>query len=106
MTDIARIFTPLLVWLALFSGVYGLHGIGCGLGWPDMPVGVLSLHRLALISAFAAALAIQSLILLALARPFRSARRFVQNLTLTLAVTALLATGWTLIPVTFASSCR
>jgi hypothetical protein len=105
MTDIVRIFAPLLVWLALFSGVYGLHGIGCGLGWPDLRLDGLSLHRLALLSAFGASLAVQAALLFALARPFRSGHSFVQGVTLTLAVTALLATGWTLFPVIFASSC-
>ena len=106
MTDVARIFAPLLVWLALFSGVYGLHGIGCGLGWPDLRVGGLSLHRLALLSAYGESLAIQGAVLLALAHPLRSGQPFVRGVTLTRAVTALVATGWTLVPVTFASSCQ
>jgi hypothetical protein len=105
MTDVARIFAPLLVWLALFSGVYGLHGIGCGLGWPDASVGPWPLHRAALVAAWIGAVILQSLLLLALARPLRSTRPFVQGVSLTLAVSGVVAVGWTLFPVLFVSSC-
>jgi hypothetical protein len=106
MTDIVRIFAPLLVWLALFSGVYGLHGIGCGLDWPHMSVGPWPLHRTALVAAWIGAVILQALLLLALARPLRSERPFVQGVSLTLAVSGLVAVGWTLFPVIFATSCR
>jgi hypothetical protein len=105
MTDAARIFAPLLVWLALFSGVYGLHGIGCGLGWPDLRLGPVPLHRGALVAAWVGALIVQAALLTALAGPLRSGRAFVQEVTLTLAVASLVATAWTLFPVAFATSC-
>jgi hypothetical protein len=106
MTDVARIFAPLLLWLALFSGVYGLHGIGCGLGWPDASVGPWPLHRTALVAAWIGAVALQALLLLVLARPLESGRPFVRRVSLTLAVSGVVAVCWTLFPVVFASSCR
>jgi len=105
MTEVVRIFAPLLVWLALFSGVYGLHGIGCGLGWPAVELGATSLHRGALVAAWTGALLLQMAVLLALARPLASPRPFVKGLSVMLSATALIATGWTLFPVVFASSC-
>jgi hypothetical protein len=105
MTDVARIMAPMLVWLAVFSGVYGLHGIGCGLGWPDVEVGDWTLHRTALLAAWASAAILQALLLVALARPLRSPRPFVQSVSLTLAISGLVATGWTLSPLLFATSC-
>lgn len=106
MTDVARIFAPLFLWLALFSGVYGLHGVGCGLGWADVDVGAWTLQRTALVTAWGAASILQALLLAALARPLRSPRPFVQGVSLTLAIAALVAIVWTLFPVAFATSCR
>lgn len=106
MTDVARIFAPLLVWLALFSGVYALHGIGCGLGWPSVDLGSATLQRGALVAGWIAALALQSALLAVLARPGARGRPFVRGLALTLAVSGVFATGWTLFPVVFASSCN
>jgi hypothetical protein len=105
LTEVVRIFAPLLIWLALFSGVYGLHGIGCGLGWPAVGLGAITLHRAALTLAWIAALLAQAALLVALRGPFLSRRPFVKRLSATLAVGALVATGWTLFPVAFASSC-
>lgn len=105
MTDVARIFAPLLIWLALFSGVYGLHGVGCGLGWSTIEVFSWTLHRTALVTAWGAAAILQVLLLAALSGPLRSPQPFVQGVTLTLAVAALFAVVWTLFPVVFASSC-
>ena len=105
MSEVARIFTPLLVWLALFSGVYGLHGLGCGLGWGGVDAGPTSLHRAALLSASSAAVVLQGLVLLALTRTWRSGHPFGRRVTFRLALTALFATVWTLFPVAFASSC-
>lgn len=105
MSEVARIFAPLLVWLALFSGVYGLHGLGCGLGWADVDAGPTSLHRAALIAGWGAAIVVQGLVLLALLRIWRSRQPFGRSVTRTLGVAALVATVWTLFPVAFASSC-
>ena len=105
MTEVARIFAPLLVWLALFSGVYGLHGLGCGLGWPEVGLGALSLHRAALLGGWAGSIAVQALVLAALAGPFGSRCGFVRGISLALAVAGLPAVVWTLAPVALTSSC-
>jgi len=105
MTDVARMFAPLLIWLALFSGVYGLHGVGCGLGWSTIEVATWTLHRTVLVTAWSTAAILQALVLAALTGPLRSPQPFVQGVTQTLAVAALVAVVWTLFPVVFASSC-
>ena len=105
MSDFARIFAPLLVWLALFSGVYGLHGIGCGMGWPGKDLGPLTLHRGALLAGAAGAVLVQGAVLLALIGPLRSPRPFARRVSLTLAVAGLAAMVWTVLPVGFVSSC-
>jgi hypothetical protein len=106
MSDVVRIFGPILLWLALFSGVYGLHGLGCGLGWPEARLGGWPLHRTALVAAAGAAVVLQAGALYAVARPLRSDRAFVQGVSLTVAITALVATAWTLAPVVVVTSCR
>jgi hypothetical protein len=105
MSDAARIFAPLLLWLALFSAVYAVHGLGCGLGWPGETLGPLPLHRTALVAAWAGAIVLQLILLLILAGPLRSGSRFVQGVTMTLAVSGNVAVVWSLFPVLFASSC-
>lgn len=106
MTDVLRIFAPILLWLALFSGVYGLHGIGCGLGWAEVALaGPASLHRVALLMAYAGALAAGALMLVLITGRWRSPRPFARRVSRDLAVAALVAIGWTLAPVLYASSC-
>jgi hypothetical protein len=105
MSDAARIFTPLLLWLALFSGVYAVHGLGCGLGWTEVPAGPLTLHRWALVGAAAGAVAVQGGLLLAILGRLGSGRAFVRGLSVTLAVAGVVAVVWSLFPVLFASSC-
>lgn len=102
MRDILRITVPLTVWLAAFSAVYGLEGLVCSDRWPwDLAAGR---QALALLAAFS--LAVQFLLLLALrSRRFASRSGFVQNTSLTLAAVAVIATGWTLLPVVTASLC-
>lgn len=105
MSDVARIFAPLLIWLALFSGLYGLHGLGCGLGWPGVPLGPLTVHRAVLLAAGIGAVLVQAAVLLALTGPLRSPRTFVRQVSLTLAVAGVAAMVWTVLPVGFVSSC-
>lgn len=33
------------LWAVAFSAAYGLHGLGCAWGWPDVALGALSLQR-------------------------------------------------------------
>ena len=64
MRELLRILLPLLVWLASFSAIYGLHGLGCALGWPEVAWLGLSLFRWALLIAWLAAIVLQLLLLL------------------------------------------
>jgi hypothetical protein len=105
MTDVLRIMAPMLLWLALFSGVYGLHGLGCGLGWEGVAIGGRSLHRTALAAALAASVALQAGLLVLLAGPWRSAAPFARRLSLALAIAAVAALAWALVPVAVTTSC-
>ena len=105
MRDVLRISAPLTVWLAAFSAVYGLEGLVCSERWEEARLG-LGAGRVALIAAWVLALMIQAAMLLALRSPrFASKRPFVRTLSLTLAVVALIATAWTLLPVVTTSLC-
>lgn len=33
------------IWAAAFAAAYGMHGVGCALGWPAMMLGPVSLQR-------------------------------------------------------------
>jgi hypothetical protein len=105
MSDVARIMGPLLLWLALFSGVYALHGLGCGLGWDGVPLAGHSLHRTALLAAWAASFALQAGLLILLVGPLRSAAPFARRISVALAVAGLVAVAWSLFPVAFATYC-
>jgi hypothetical protein len=38
MALVTRLLAGLLVWALGFSAIYGVHGLGCGLGWGEPPV--------------------------------------------------------------------
>ncbi len=105
MSDVARIMAPMLVWLALFSGVYGLHGLGCGLGWEGVAIGGRSLHRVALVAAWAASFALQAGLLVLLSGPLQSPAPFARRISVGLATAALAAVAWSLFPAAFATYC-
>jgi hypothetical protein len=105
MMDFLRIFTPLLVWLALFSGVYAVHGLGCGLGWDSVGLGEWSLHRAALVGAWAGAIAVQAGTLYLIAGPLQSPAAFARWLSLALAVSGVVAMVWSLFPVAVTTYC-
>lgn len=105
MADILRISVPLTVWLAAFSGVYGLQGLVCSPRWMEAGLD-LAAGRTALLLAWGLSIAIQAALLLALRTPrFASPSRFVRWTSLTLSVVALVATVWTLLPVATVSIC-
>lgn len=105
MTDILRISVPLTVWLAAFSAVYGLHGLVCSERWAAGGLD-LAAGRAALIIASVVATALQVAFLLALRSPgFASPSPFVRRVSLILAIAALVATLWTLIPVAVTTAC-
>ncbi len=102
MKDVVRIVIAMLVWLAVFSALYGLEGVGCAAGWHRIPVNGATLFQAAMTIAFFVAL----LILVALRAPrFRSASPFVAHISIILAVAALVAGAWTLFPALALSHC-
>jgi hypothetical protein len=105
MSDVARIFAPMFVWLALFSGVYAVHGLGCGLGWDAVALGAGTFQGAALVVAAAGAVLVQAGTLYLIAGPLRSPAAFARRLSLTVAVVGLVAMVWTLIPVAVTSYC-
>ncbi|MDX2201262.1 MAG: hypothetical protein NW223_00795 [Hyphomicrobiaceae bacterium] len=107
MSDIFRIMAGFLVWLALFSALYGLHGIGCAAGWQATQVAGTSLFRLALVTAAGAAILAQLAVPVALRSPrLRSPSPFVGQVSTTLAVAAVVALTWTSFPVAVLSACE
>ncbi|EIM26780.1 hypothetical protein [Microvirga lotononidis] len=105
MTDILRIAVPLTAWLAAFSAVYGLQGLVCSPRWAEAGFD-LAAGRAAMTAAWIAAAILQVAFLLALRSPrFASRSAFVRGVSLTLAVVALVATLWTLVPVVTTSAC-
>ncbi|WP_230532590.1 hypothetical protein [Microvirga roseola] len=99
MRDILRISVPLTIWLASFSAVYGLEGLVCSDRWAQAGRG-------ALLMAWAAAIVLQIVLLLALrSTRFASPSGFVRGVSLALAGVALVATAWTLLPVAVTSLC-
>ncbi|WP_371347191.1 hypothetical protein [Ancylobacter sp. IITR112] len=89
------------LWAASFTLAYGLHGLGCELGWPGVALGPLSLHRLA-IAATGLAGALACLVLLARARTALGPHAALPRLGLWI---GLVATLFTLAPVLVATSC-
>ena len=108
MKDVLRILLAPLVWLAGFSGVYALQGLGCALEWNQIAGAAgLSVLRIALIAAWLASCAAQLTLLLALRTSrFGSEQPFVARCSQITAVTALVAALWTLQPVIWVSSCN
>ena len=64
MTWVAQMLAGPVLWGALFSAVYGLHGLGCALDWParDTPMGPL--HPVAMILLWLAGLALHGALIL------------------------------------------
>jgi hypothetical protein len=105
MSDILRLSVPLTAWLAAFSAVYGLQGLICSPRWAEAGLG-LEAGRWALLLAAALSLAAQLALLLSLRHPRFAARSdFVRGLSLGLAVVALVATVWTLMPILTTTAC-
>jgi hypothetical protein len=107
MTQVLRLSLPLTVWIVAFSGVYGLHGLVCALGWGAVPGPFgLTLGRAVLIAAWALAILAQAALLAIEASPRHGLPRgFPRTVTITLAIVALVAAIWTLFPVAALSLC-
>lgn len=104
MRLLLRILLPLLAWLASFSLIYGLHGLGCALGWAEVAWPIMSLFRWALLAAWVAAILLQLRFLLGFWRT-RAPSSFIQMVGLTSSWVALGATLWTLFPIAVSSTC-
>jgi hypothetical protein len=105
MSDILRISLPLTAWLVAFSAVYGLQGLVCSPRWAEIGFD-LQMGRWALALAAGLSVALQVALLMILRRPgFAAQSRFVQGLSLSLALVALVATLWTLLPTVTTSLC-
>jgi hypothetical protein len=106
MTDLLRIISAFLLWLALFSAVYGLHGVGCAASWTTTPVAGTSLFRLVLVGMALLAVFSQVAMLLALRAPqLRSPSPLVSHVSTALALAAVVAQAWSLFPVAVLSAC-
>lgn len=105
MMDLARILIAPLVWLALFSAVYGLQGIICGFGVTGDVLG-MPVARILLVGAFASAIAVQvALLWLLLRARFSSTSGFVNFVARTSGWVGVVAAVWTMLPVVFTTSC-
>lgn len=45
------------LWAAGFASIYALHGMGCALEWNTQALGIVTLHRLAMIAVWLVTLA-------------------------------------------------
>ncbi len=95
-----RLSLPVMVWLMGFSAVYALQGLSCSRHWPAEVAA-----RPVLIATWIIAVGVQALILIAMLYA-PSPSRFIQTTAIALAVTALVAAIWTLMPVLAVSVCR
>jgi hypothetical protein len=96
MIDVLRLFGPLLMWLASFSAIYGLHAAICDQGW----------DRASLVAVWGLAVALQvALLLLLTTKKFGAHSAFVRWTSLALATVGLVAVIWTLAPLAFLTAC-
>jgi hypothetical protein len=106
MSDLLRILIAPLVWLALFSGVYGLHGLICGHGIDGLLFGIVSLQRSLMVAAYGLAILVQAGLLAALyARRFASPSPFTGFVSRATGWVGLVATVWTLLPTVTTTYC-
>lgn len=106
MRELLGILLPLLVWLASFSLIYGLHGLGCAYGWTDLTGLGISLFRWTLLVAWFAAILAQLLLLGAVRKQLSNqTSNFYRQVNLATAWSGLIATAWTLFPIAVSSTC-
>lgn len=58
MIVLLRLSAGLIGWAAAFCLIYALHGLGCARGWAALALGGGSVHRWALLVAWAVSLAV------------------------------------------------
>lgn len=89
------------LWAIAFAAVYGLHGLGCALGWTSVAFGPVDLHRGAMGLVWLLFIALNAgLLLLAPRGTVRETR--LPRLGLWI---GLVATVYTLVPVVLTTSC-
>lgn len=107
MIDLLRILAGPLVWLAAFTATYGLHGLVCGHSIQGTVLGLVSLQRLILVSAYLLATAVMGLLLWGLYLPRLAASSpiisFVSRVT---GWTGLVAVLWSLVPTATTTYCQ
>jgi hypothetical protein len=103
MISLLRILAPLTLWLAGFSAIYGLHGIGCANGWAVTDLGGATLQRWALSVAWLGLIAAQAMLLVILRRGGDDG--LLRWTSVSLAWVALIAVLWTLYPVAVLTVC-
>ncbi len=105
MSDVIRILFAPLIWLAAFSLIYGLHGLGCAgdMAKSETTIGE-NIWPVVLILAWLIAIGIQIVILIGF-RQTKSHLAFTGQVSGILAWTALVATVWSLFPVMVMTGC-
>lgn len=96
MTDVLRLFGPLVLWLGSFSAVYGVQGVACAQGWGTAPVTV----------AWGVAIVLQAALLPVLFSGRFGMRRGPERwASRALGIIGLIAVIWTLFPVAVLQAC-
>ncbi|MFN3275416.1 MAG: hypothetical protein ACK41U_12150 [Paracoccus sp. (in: a-proteobacteria)] len=90
-----------LLWAALFSAIYALHGAGCNLGWTGRPAPLSDLHHLAMWLVWGGGLALHLVLIRVLPAGQGRPRRLIVMGTWIGFVSSL----FTLFPVLATSSC-
>lgn len=99
MIEVLRLSLPISIWITGFSAVYALQGLSCSRHWPtDIDA------RPVLLAAWAVAVAVQALSVIVVVY-VPSSSRFMQTTSLAIAIAALVAAVWTMLPVLTASAC-
>ena len=99
MREILRLSVPLACWLAGFSAVYALQALSCSRHWPEgLPV------RPLLLLGWGLTMALQATLLWAILRD-PGGSPFLRFTGRSLAIVALVASVWTLMPVALTSVC-
>lgn len=102
MIEILRMATPLTVWLAGFSGIYGLHGLLCSArgAWLFGLTG-----NMLLVLAWLLLVLLQAALLYGLSYRFASSASFCRRVSMATAAASLVASLWSLFPVVAISHC-
>lgn len=105
MIDVLRILAAPLLWLAAFSAIYGLQGLGCAQGW-DATTGGPPLLRVLLIGGWGLTILLQAALLWSLRTDrFGASAPFVRRVSVLGGWTGLVASLWSLLPVATTTLC-